>query len=90
VHLLTGHMITAGILDDVDTTPWAGTRTRKFLDGLERLFFILIATFGAFGFSLIVVACLFLVEWHFADEAIAGLAHLTGENVAVVFGEVGS
>jgi hypothetical protein len=80
-------MVTAGPLVNVDTTSWAGARTRDLLDSLEGLLLILTA---ALGIGLIVVARLFLVEWHLADEAVAGFAHLAGEDVAVAFGEVSS
>ena len=80
-------MVTAGELVDIDTTSWAGTRTRDLLDGFERLCFVLTA---AFGIGLVGVTSLFFMERHLADKAVAGFAYLAGENVAIVFGEVGS
>lgn len=80
-------MVTAGEFVDVNTTSWARARTRDLLDGFERLFFVLGA---AFGTGLILVAGLFLVKRHFADQTVTGLAHLAGENVAVAFGINGS
>lgn len=80
-------MVTAGVFVEIDTIPWARTRTRDLIDGFERLFFVLSV---AFGVGLKLVAGLFLVKRHLADKTVAGVAHLTGKDIAVVFGVNGS
>jgi Tfp pilus assembly protein PilN len=80
-------MVTASVLVEINTTPWTRTRTRDLLDSLERLFLVLSA---AFGIGLILVAGLFLVKRHFADQTVTDLAHLAGEDITVAFGVNGS
>ena len=84
---LTGHMVTAGEFVDVDTTSWARTRTRDLHDGFERFCFVFTV---AFGMGLVGVTSLIFVERHLADKAVAGFAHLTRKDVAIILGEVGS
>lgn len=86
-------MITAGEFGDVNTALLAGAR--HLLDSLSGSRFLFHTAFGSAFFLfdgallgfLILVASLVFMEWHVAEETVAGVAFLAAENVAVVFDE---
>lgn len=82
---LTSHVITSITLVDVSAASW--TRARMFMDQIERL--LLVDSSLLEDTSLILRADLALVKWNLTSETVAGFAHSAGENVAIVFGEVG-
>lgn len=83
---LTSHVIASIDLVNVRTAP--RTRARAFMDQVERL--LLVGTALLKNTILVLCARLAFVERDLAMKTIAGFAHTAGENVAIVFGEVGS
>jgi hypothetical protein len=83
---LTSHVVASMGLVDVSAAP--GTRARAFMNEIERL--LLVGTPLLEDMCLILCARLSLVEWDLANKTVAGFAHAAGENVAIIFGEVGS
>lgn len=86
-------MIAAVVLVDIDTALWTGAR--HFLDSFRGSRFLFHTALGSDFFLfdgallvfLVLVAGLAFVERHIAEETVAGVAHLAGEDIPVVLDE---
>lgn len=95
---LTGNVVAACVLVQVDAALGIGTLLRNRLDFLRRQFLFIrhlalaLAIVLGFRFLTLALAVLVaghvLVHWDLAEHAVAGLAELASEDVAVIFGGV--
>lgn len=83
---LTSHVIASVEFMNVCATPW--TRAGAFVDQIERSLLVGSSLFK--DTSLVLRTRLPLVKGDLANKTVASFAHAAGENVAIVFGEVGS